>query len=164
VPAGSLPFWQSQQQHSLQLTPGVEVTNFHAYVDTADVAGVAAFRYVWFDVSQPNDSDWVDIVFDTTPGASIAPVGGAGVRTLDVYPNPSLDQVINVRFELENAQGAQELVLHDLTGTEVRRLRVVSGEGNIRIEQGDLDAGVYFLSVRMNGRIVATRRVVFASR
>ena len=160
--AGSQYMWQSLPQHAIALSPGVAVNNFHAYVQPEHSIGIAKFRYVWFDVDQPNDSDWVDIVFDTTPGAGIHENGNV-VNAFSAYPVPSLDGQVDLRYDLATSAGA-EMAVYSLLGTEVRRASLSGKVGSVHIEQGDLGAGIYFANLVVDGRAVATRRFVFGSR
>ncbi|MCB9193150.1 MAG: T9SS type A sorting domain-containing protein [Flavobacteriales bacterium] len=142
----------------------VWLPNNHAYVQPNGNVGVAKFRFVWFDVDQPNDSDWVDIMFDTTPGAGIGE-NTAAVRTFSAYPTPALQGRVDLRFDLVNGGASRtDLVLYSVLGTEVRRVRLTGTSGTVTVEQGDLGAGLYFANLEADGRPIATRRIVFGSR
>ncbi|MCB0764813.1 MAG: hypothetical protein KDB84_08920, partial [Flavobacteriales bacterium] len=97
VDAGDLPVWQAQQVHSIDMAPGVEVSNHHAYHEPREVVGSSIYRYVWFNTADQSDTVWVDIEFHSM--AVGIEEQASGVRSMAIYPNPS--QGNDVQFQIE---------------------------------------------------------------
>ncbi len=156
--AGAMPFWASMQQHSLPMSAGVPVTNFGAYHSPMGVQGASTYRYVWFDVASPNDSAWADIVFQSN-AVGIAEVTGA-VRSMNVFPNPSLGQNVEFQIELANGINGAVLAVYDMLGGRVSNTRLSAAGSRTVLPVAGMAPGVYFASVERNGVALATKRFV----
>lgn len=157
--AGTLPVWESA--HPVFMSPGVEVDNFHAYYKPQGQAGVSLFRFVWFDTENPDDSTWVDIQYNAEVGIGEST---GGVLGFDAFPNPALDAPMTVRFTLEPSVVGAELVIYNTLGSKVRRTPVRGSNASIVLQRDELQPGVYFANIEVNGRALLTRRLVIGSR
>ncbi|MBK8499043.1 MAG: T9SS type A sorting domain-containing protein [Flavobacteriales bacterium] len=157
--SGSFPTWVSNDP--VDMTPGVEIDNFHAYYQPQGQSGATLFRFVWYDLLTPNASDsaWVDIQFCGQVGieeTDAVPVA------LNVWPIPALGQDINMAFTLDNNGAAGQLALYSVLGERIRTMRIAGREGRVLLGTSDLTSGVYFVNLERDGRTLATRRVVVA--
>jgi hypothetical protein len=157
--AGSLPVWESA--HPVFMSPGVEVDNFHSYYKPMGQAGVSLFRFVWFDVDDPDDSTWVDIQYNAEVGIG---ENSGGVIGFEAYPNPALDAPMTVRFTLDPTVVGAELVVYNTLGSKVRRQPVRGGNATVVLQRDELQPGVYFANIEVGGRALLTRRLVIGSR
>lgn len=155
--AGALPVWQAEPQHSLMLSPGVGVDNFHAYHSPNGNLGTSIYRYVWFDVASPNDSVWVDIQFEAT-GVGIAERNG--VEEFSVFPNPSVGRTVNVSFALAGDVAGLSLVVHDALGQPVSMQPLLKTAGRVQLDTQAYPPGVYFATLQRNGVLLSTERLV----
>lgn len=139
---------------------GAVVNGFHAYYKPLTVTGTSSFRYVWYDVANPNDSTWVNLVFNVTEPAGIAEV--VDVRAFKVFPNPSTGGDITISYDLANAASGTQLELYNVLG-ERKLVRAISAaQGKVTLHQGDLSSGVWFAVIQQNGKILATKRILVA--
>ncbi|MBK7084570.1 MAG: hypothetical protein IPH53_07850 [Flavobacteriales bacterium] len=83
--SGTHPLWYAIE--AVEMSPNVDFNGFHAYYSPMGVNGTAAFRYVWFDDANPNDSTWADIVFNASP-VGITDLASQEV-TFNAYPCPA---------------------------------------------------------------------------
>ena len=157
--AGTHPTWLSLQP--VDLTPGATVANFHAYYKPQNVEGAAKFRFVWFDVANPNgaDTSWVDIVFGGQVGIDDAP---ANVTAFGAWPNPSSGQDVQLDYALDKAAPGTEVVVYTMLGEQIRRIALPSTQGRLTLPVGTLATGIYFASIERKGRVLATRKLVIA--
>ena len=159
VDAGQLYMWQSQQDHSIALEPGITASNFHAYHSPQGVLGTSTYRFVWFDVASPNDSVYVDIDFMIT-GVGMNELGTSS--SLNVFPNPVVGKEMQIDFQTGNASGGN-VVLRDAIGQVVATQAMRNANGRIIISTEGLQKGVYFATIENNGKILVTRRVVISN-
>jgi hypothetical protein len=83
-----------------------------------------------------------------------------GISSLTITPNP-MAEASELKFE--SAQPAEaRLSLFDLRGQRCRKssLLLNAGFNSVRIEKGDLPAGVYLLQVRTSGATHQSKLVV----
>lgn len=153
---GSLPLWVAPDAQGL--TAGEPFVGFGAYYQPYGAAGSATYRYVWYAVSDPDDSVHVDITFDA------APVGirenTALVRSFDAFPNPSSNGTVTLSYDLQQAPAGTRLVVYNMLGERALVRTIGAAQGRITLGTGELSAGVWFATLESNGRAVATRRVV----
>ena len=152
--SGAVPVWSSQ--HNVFMSPGVPVSNFHAYYKPAGQAGAAGFRFVWFDEGNPTDTAWVDIWFGGTVGVE---ENREAVVTFDAFPNPSIGSDVQIRYALEGA-GETRLSMYNAVGERVMQRILPTTNGRATIQTGTLPSGVYFVNLERNGRMVATKRLI----
>ncbi len=154
--AGALPVWNAQPQHAIQCQPGVEVTNFHAYHNPNGVNGSSTYRYVWYDVANPLDTAFCDIRFQVTPVG----LDELAVEQFTAFPNPAEGQDAQVRFALTPGAAGATLFVHNMVGEEVFQSPLRSAAGRVMVPTARFVPGVYFASLRLGGRSLATIRLV----
>ena len=157
--SGSYPTWVSQDP--VDMTPGVELNNFHAYYQPFGQTGATLFRFVWYNMDTPlgADSAWVDIQFCGQVGIDEQ---AAAVNGLSVWPLPASGQDVQIDFSLQQPTAHARLALYTILGEQVRTLRIASSGGRVVLPTADLGAGVYFVNLESEGRVLATQRVVVA--
>lgn len=154
--AGASPLWIGADP--IPMAAGGTANGFHAYYKPKGVAGVSTFRYVWYDMDVPNDSTWVDFVFNVTEPAGIAEV--SSVRGFSAYPNPVASGDVTFSYDLGQSAAGTRLSVYNMLGERklVRELGAAQGQVVLRADQ--LGAGVWFAALERNGKPLATKRVV----
>ncbi len=76
-------------------------------------------------------------------------------------PNPLHNTTSIGYFIPNNLQNAQ-LVITDISGKNLKQITLQNGKGNVTIDASTLSAGAYNYSLMVNGKIVATKRMVVA--
>lgn len=153
---GTHPTWVTPFYENL--APGERYNGFHAYHNAHGINTTARYRFVWFDLEDPQgDSSWVDIEF----GASVGLAENVALTSdLEVWPNPSAGSDLQVSYGLNKHVQGTEIVLYNVLGDRVRRQSISAMEGRAVLSGAGLGAGVYFANLEANGRTLATRRVV----
>ncbi|MDX9751598.1 MAG: T9SS type A sorting domain-containing protein, partial [Flavobacteriales bacterium] len=141
VEAGSMPLWAAPNQHSLAMEPGVPLDNFAAYHEPWEIVGSNSYRYVLYDIVQPDDSVWVDIVFNSL---ATGVHEQALVRTFQVFPNPSMGQDVAIAVELGRSARNTAIAVYDMLGSRLRSMRLAPAQSRIDLEVQDMAPGVYF--------------------
>lgn len=75
----------------------------------------------------------------------------------DFYPNPATNQ-IKLDYALANNHQASVSVVNVL-GSTVKDL-TISGSGTLNMDVSDLQQGIYFCSIRCDGQVYTTKRIV----
>lgn len=83
----------------------------------------------------------------------------AGIRVLNVMPNPASD-ILNISAQLSNA-GTVGISVYDLPGKQIyhEQLTTVAGKLDYRIPLTGISKGMYLLALEFEGSVV-TRRIV----
>lgn len=75
-------------------------------------------------------------------------------------PNP-FDQETRIRYTLNNGFSSASLLVFNMNGQQLRSFENLSaGEGSISLQASDLEAGMYLYSLIVDGKEVATRRMI----
>lgn len=158
---GDHPLWYALSP--LDLQPGEVQNGFYADYKPLGVSGMACFRFVWFDVADTTDSVYVDLCFDVYEGAGIREDAN-GVDRFDLMPNPTSDGQVDLYLDLADATGREQLVLRDATGREAYRTRVFEGQRRMSLGNGALLPGIWHATLVLDGKPLATRRLVISGR
>lgn len=129
---------------------------FNGHVYPNGNAGDVKFRYVWFDVNNPTDTAFVDVLFQIT--ASSTSIDELNKSTsLNVFPNPSSNGLLNVKLN-GTPNNNQKIIITDMLG------KLVYGENistnGLSISTNDFNQGIYFVSLREAGKILFTEKVI----
>ncbi len=83
------------------------------------------------------------------------------VREFFAYPNPANDYV-NVQYDLSNYRVGSEckIVITNLIGSKICAIPVNSGGGKTTIDVSMLVSGIYFYSLQVDNKIIATKKLV----
>ena len=75
-------------------------------------------------------------------------------------PNPFSSQTI-IRYELTEGTRNAEILVFDMNGRQLRSFNnLKAGDNSLTIEGSELEAGMYFYSLIVNGAEVATKRMI----
>jgi subtilisin family serine protease len=81
------------------------------------------------------------------------------VNHLSNYPNPFSDKTI-IAYEFSGNYKSASIKLYDLPGRLLRKIEFNDLSGNIELEKGNLNAGSYFYTLEIDGKIIATNKLV----
>ncbi|MFO8055591.1 MAG: T9SS type A sorting domain-containing protein [Bacteroidales bacterium] len=119
--------------------------------------GTSKIMYVFFDESDPDDSVAVVVNYVVTPvnmeEAGFEPLFSAA------YPNPSDDQVA-FKYELPATVRDAKVVIRNMIGAVVKEAPLSGKSGEVTIETGDLNEGMYFYSYILEGKTHSTKKLV----
>lgn len=154
-PAGTIPVWTAPDAQAL--IAGTAFNGFHAYYRPNAQPGVSTFRYVWYALDNPTDTAFVDIIFD----AQVVGVNELARREVRLAAQPNPVEGGNVTFTFDGVGAAgSSLVVRNALGAVHLTIPVVPGQKSIVLGSDRLGSGFWFASLELNGREVATRRVV----
>lgn len=118
--------------------------------------GATSVRYTFYNKYNVNDS------------ASFIVVYNAGVTAIDdkpktiefsnAYPNPA-SSFVSFNYNLQGTQSA-EFVITDLLGSELYRGNLQNENNKLSVNVTDFNNGVYFYSLRVNGTMQFTRKLI----
>lgn len=138
---------------ALTVNPQATLDNFKSHFRPYKKYGTSTFRFVFFNVANPNDTVSVRIIYTTgTLGTSKLIKNSS----FSIYPNPS-NNLLNVSI---NSTVPKEIKITNILGTVVKTQSLGKLENSVAIKTEDLEEGVYFVSVVNNGKIENSKRLV----
>lgn len=152
--AGVKPVWEDPNPVNIDANSSVNI--LHAYHDPQGINGLATYRYVVFDTSNPSDSAYVDVHFDVNTSVS-----DAISKKLEVslYPNPAQDKIY-VSFNSPQTVLAASLSIRNFLGETVKTVNLKEQGAKEMVSVANLPSGVYFYQVSVNGVAQEAKRLV----
>ena len=132
----------------------VGALSFHAMFDE-DVFGKVQVKYSAYDERHPEDAVTINVVFHKS-GEGVHEV--AAVRFGQAYPNPA-SSVVNFDYNV-NASDRASVSVYNLLGQEVMNLPINTLQDRLSISVADLNNGIYFCNLFVNGSAVKTEKFV----
>lgn len=134
--------------------------NGGAYI-TCNHKGNTGTSYMKFTFSDENNPlDKSTVVFKFVSGSvGVCDPNRQTVQTFETYPNPAKSAVF-VKYGLNKESSNIELVLHSLTGSVIKTIPSNASENTIRMDVEDLAQGIYFCSLKVDGVISSSKKIV----
>lgn len=82
-------------------------------------------------------------------------------ETFDIYPNPS-NSFINIEFASQIDRNSK-LEIYDILGTKAAEIDLSSEVGVKQFDVSNLEKGVYFATLKVNGEIAMTKRLILGN-
>ena len=132
----------------IEVNPNEVIDLFHGYIRPNGFPGISTVRFSFYSSTDASDS----IAFIGTFEAS--PVGISKVKNqlseLIVYPNPA-DEKVNISVTQVQSENAV-IELYNMLGSLVVSIPIKQNDELITIPTAQLKAGVYFFTLRSNGK------------
>jgi hypothetical protein len=149
----------------LVLQPNVPYTGMIIELKTLPTAqeGTSTVSYVLQNATDLRDRVTLNYTFNVTRTTNqLSPATRNQPTLLPPTPNPATD-VVSLGYSVPGGLVQRAaLRVHDLMGREVYREAVAGAENPVQVSVKHLKAGVYFCSLEIDGKAVATRRLVVA--
>lgn len=132
---------------------GEAALSFHVMYDEG-VFGKVRMRYYVYAADQPDDRIYIDVVFNKS-GEGV----GENTRPMTMskaYPNPA-SSLVHFDYSFD---GNLSAVVYNLLGQEVLRQDLNANNGQMSLSVADLQEGIYFCTMMVNGRACATEKFV----
>jgi hypothetical protein len=117
----------------------------------------AIWRVTAYDPASPGDSTSSRIIWRCDATVSIDEE--MNVATLNAYPNPATDY-LTIRYVLEGNTNNARMDLYDVLGQKVTSHALNSNKGQVNLKVDNLNAGVYFYSIKVDNKAIRTERVI----
>jgi hypothetical protein len=112
-----------------------------------------------YDPANPSDEASATIVWKCENTAtSVLEIGKENVK-LNAFPNPAANN-LTVRYAIDGSFTTANVELFDVLGQKLMSNQLTSNSGNVKLDVSPLNAGVYFYSIRVDGQVVKTERVI----
>ena len=129
--------------------------SFHVLFSDPDLYGKVEMKYSAYDESNPSERVTINVVFNKS-GVGVQET--ATVRFGQAYPNPA-SSVVSFDYNLSAGDKASVSV-YNLLGQEVKSQSVNSLQNRLSISVSDLNDGIYFCNLFVNGCAVKTEKFV----
>lgn len=120
--------------------------------------GSSIITYEFFDINNTSNSVTVEVEYDAESSQGIADKISLADFSY-AYPNPAANQV-SFTYDLSNEVNDAAIIISNLLGSVVKERRIYKNNNSVTIETRDLRDGLYLYSLKINGKIEFTRKLV----
>ena len=120
--------------------------------------GTSIIEYTFFNVRNPDENVKVVVKFWASP-EGISEDAMQGGQISDIYPNPA-NNYVNLDYNLTPAVKQAKVRVVNILGSVVKEAEIEKGTSQLRLDVSDLENGVYFYSVLINGDTYKTKKLV----
>lgn len=150
----------SVEDFIVKIESGQTLGSLEVALDAGLVPGVSSVRYIAFNKSNPGDALEVELNFIVEEKLEKANIYTSRNMTIqDVYPNPATNfAFVNYKIAEDNVKA--RVIVHNVLGNSVGEYDLSPLETKAKITTSDLNAGIYFYTLYINGEAVLTRKLV----
>lgn len=146
---------ESPAGDEIVLQPNAQFNDMYLDYAPAGQLGVSSIRYIIENIADANDTASILVNFNATPTAISEITTTPKLNSL--FPNPANNNV-TVNFALNAGQASIEV--KNVLGQVQKITPVVAGSKSTNLNVSDLPSGIYFVSLKSNGNIIDTKRLV----
>jgi hypothetical protein len=130
---------------------------FTADFNYGTTMNLSTVRYVIYDCANTADSVSFNIVYNASPAGIQNYAANCSIS--EPYPNPA-SAALNFDYKLGNMPGNASIVVFNLLGSRVKTVDLSEANGTVRLDVADLEAGMYFYTLQLNGKATVSRKFI----
>jgi len=120
--------------------------------------GTAIIKYTAFNMDQPDVQSSIVIKYWASPEGIAEDIMKDGQLSA-IYPNPATN-FVNLDYQLTSKVNIAQVKVFNMLGSVVKESILQKGGSKIKMDVSNLDNGVYFYSVLLNGNVYTTKKLV----
>lgn len=144
----------------IRLEPGQTLSNLYIGLEAGLVEGFSDVKYIVYNKSMPAETMTLNFNFivETKPEKSNI-YSSKSITIHDVYPNP-VTNFATIDYQLHTDQYKSKIVVHNILGNALKEYELPASESRVKIVVDDLNAGIYFYTLYIDGEGVMTRKLI----
>ncbi|HEX5167902.1 MAG TPA: T9SS type A sorting domain-containing protein [Cyclobacteriaceae bacterium] len=151
---------ESVEDYIVKVEPGQTLNSLQVALEAGLVPGESSIRYIAFNKSNPTEALEVELNFIVEEKTEKVNIYSSRTITLqDVYPNPATNFAF-VDYKMDQDNTKAKIILHNVLGNSVGEYDLQPTETKAKIQTSDLNPGIYFYTLYVNGEAVMTRKIV----
>jgi hypothetical protein len=132
-------------------------SSFVGHYNSNDNIGESIVTFVFFNISNVNDSAWIVVHYHATP-TGIKEISSLNAEISNPYPNPAAN-FTSFNCSIPNYSGNVKLVISNILGSKVKEINIAN-EGILTVNTSDLNEGVYLYSFIVNDKLIVTKKLI----
>lgn len=144
----------------VKIEAGETLNNLQVALEAGLVPGISSVRYLAYNKSDPSQTLEFNLDFIVEEKPQRSPIyNSRSVALQDVYPNPATDFAF-VDYKVLQDQVKAKIVIHSVLGNSMGEYELSIFENQAKIPTGQLNAGIYFYTLYVDGEAVMTRKLI----
>ncbi len=130
---------------------------FHAVFNSGPACIIRLVHYKFYNIHNASDSTGITLRYICSTG--IKEESKVEGNLSSIYPNPvSSSSIIN--YTLDVTAKHAKITVSDILGKEVKQIPLNEKQGNVQINSNEFEAGVYFYSLKVDDKIITTKKLI----
>jgi len=132
----------------------------YSALDTTGTAiiGTAIVKYNVYNKDHVADSVNIVVKYWVSPQGIEEDIMKGGSLSA-IYPNPA-SSFISLDYELTSKVNEAKIKVFNVLGSTIKEANMLKNAGKLKLDINDLDNGIYFYSVFINGEIYTTKKFI----
>ena len=135
-----------------------DLEDFSGHYIPSGAIGTSSVEYTFYNKINPDINVKVVANYKGSP-AGIAEEAMTGGAISEIYPNPA-NNYVSLDYQLTAKVKEASVKVFNLLGAEVKSVRLENNGNKLRMDISNLDNGIYFYSVFVNGDVYKTKKLV----
>jgi hypothetical protein len=85
------------------------------------------------------------------------------IISVNAFPNPA-SSMVAINYEVKEAFGVGKISVYNMLGKQVKQITIADQQGNVKINTSDLTEGIYFYSIVLDNKVMATKKLIVSSK
>jgi YHS domain-containing protein len=153
------PFVDESSEY-FEMAPGetTEPDFFSAHYTPLNIEGTTTVEYTFYNMDDETESYTITVNYKAEPN-SISESVANGVQFDNIFPNPASNYV-NINYTLVPEVYKGNVRITNLLGAVVSETPIDLNSNSMKIDVSNLDGGIYFYSVVLNGEILHSKKLI----
>lgn len=144
----------------VKVEAGQTLSSLQVALEAGLAPGISSVKYIAYNKSNPAEAIEFELNFVVDEEPEKTTIYNSRFVTLqDVYPNPAVDYAF-VDYKILQDQIKAKIVVHNVLGNQMSEYELSAIENKAKIITADLNAGIYFYTLHINGEAVVTRKLI----
>lgn len=150
--------WDSQTMELLAPGQTSDHERFSGHYLPDIYLGMTVIRYTFYNDANHNDTASVIVKYNYSGYVSVNEILAKSVIN-NPYPNPAKSK-ISFDYQLPSLVKSASVKLYNIVGQEVKSENIIVFSGKHELQLNDLQEGVYFMTLYLNGEAAKTNRII----
>ncbi|OFY47495.1 MAG: hypothetical protein A2W85_02190 [Bacteroidetes bacterium GWF2_41_31] len=144
----------------LEMAPGASsgLEYFSGHYTPLGHSGTSAVEYMFYDMNDVSINQKFIVKYTSSPTAIDESIL-KGVHFSAIYPNPAIN-FVSLNYTLVPGVKSASIRISNILGTVVSEMNLNLNSNSTRVDVSQLDGGIYFYSVILNGERLSTKKLV----
>lgn len=146
---------------SLIIAPGDTVdfseNGFHSIFNSGTSCVTRSVHYKFYNIHNFSDSTGVTLRYLCSTGIDELLHGGGVISA--AYPNPA-NSLVSIKYDVNELSQKSKIIFYNMLGKSVKEIILNDKQGTVKINVGDLNAGIYFYTFMVDDKIISTKKMV----
>jgi len=143
----------------LTIEPGDTNEAFYADYEGNGNVGLSTIQYCFYDQQNNSDSICFIAVFNASATGVETNLFANENKISNAYPNPASGSA-KITYSVKSDAGNSKFVLHNMLGAVVKTIDLNEKLATLEIHLNGLQSGIYFYSLVVDNKTIATKKLV----